>query len=104
MMTTATPQNYSPEMTKQIVEAYKSGQTVEQIAAQTGKSTRSIVAKLSREGVYQAKTKAKGTQTVRKAELITQIAYAIGTSEELIESLEKATKEALELIAQAVRA
>lgn len=102
-MTKATPTNYTPEMTVQVVEAYKSGQTAEQIAKETGKSTRSIVAKLAREGVYQAKTKAKGTQTVRKAELITEIAFAIGTNEELIESLEKATKEALELIARAVR-
>ena len=102
-MTTATPQNYTPEMTVQIVEAYKSGQTAEQIAKETGKSTRSIVAKLAREGVYQAKTKTKNVQTVRKAELITEIAFAIGTNEELIESLEKATKEALELIARAVR-
>ena len=102
-MTNATVQNYSPEMTKQIVEAYKSGQTVEAIAEATGKSTRSVVAKLSREGVYQAKTKAKGVQTVRKSELITEIAHSIGTNEELIESLEKATKEALELIARAVR-
>lgn len=102
-MTNATAQNYTPEMTTQIVEAYKSGQTVEQIAAETGKSTRSIVAKLAREGVYVAKSKAKGAQTVRKSELITQIAHSIGTNEELIESLEKATKEALELIAQAVR-
>ena len=104
MMTTATPTNYTPEMTAQIVEAYQSGQTPEQIAKETGKSTRSIVAKLAREGVYQAKSKAKGQHTVRKSELITQIAYAIGTNEELIESLEKATKEALELIAQAVKA
>ena len=103
-MTNATVQNYTPEMTVQIVEAYKSGQTVEQLAKETGKSTRSIVAKLAREGVYHAKTKAKAGQTVRKAELITEIAHSIGTNEELIESLEKATKEALELIARAVRA
>ena len=103
-MTNATVQNYTPEMTTQIVEAYKSGQTVEQLAQETGKSTRSIVAKLAREGVYHAKTKAKAGQTVRKAELITEIAHSIGTNEELIESLEKATKEALELIARAVRA
>jgi len=103
-MTNATVQNYTPEMTAQIVGAYKSGQTVEAIASETGKSTRSIVAKLAREGVYHAKTKAKAGQTVRKAELITEIAHSIGTNEELIESLEKATKEALELIARAVRA
>lgn len=100
---TQTVQNYTPEMTKTIVEAYQSGQTVEQIAAETGKSTRSIVAKLSREGVYQAKNKTKNTNLVRKADLITEIAFSIGTNEELIESLEKATKEALELIARAVR-
>jgi transposase-like protein len=103
-MMTANLQNYSPEMTKQIVEAYQNGQTVEAIAEQTGKSPRSIVAKLSREGVYQAKTKARGVNLVRKADLITEIAHSIGTNEELIESLEKATKEALELIARAVRA
>jgi transposase-like protein len=103
-MMTATVQNYSPEMTKQIVEAYQNGQSVEAIAENTGKSSRSIVAKLSREGVYQAKTRAKGVSMVRKADLITEIAHSIGTSEELIESLEKATKEALELIAQAVKA
>jgi len=102
-MTNVTTQNYSPEMTKTIVESYKSGQTVEAIAAATGKSTRSIVAKLSREGVYQAKNKTKNTNLVRKADLITEIAFSIGTNEELIESLEKATKEALELIARAVR-
>ena len=100
---TQTVQNYTPEMTKTVVEAYQSGQTVEQIAAETGKSTRSIVAKLSREGVYQAKNKTKNTNLVRKADLITEIAFSIGTNEELIESLEKATKEALELIARAVR-
>lgn len=100
---TQTVQNYTPEMTKTIVEAYQSGQTVEQIAAETGKSTRSIVAKLSREGVYQAKNKTKNTNLVRKSDLITEIAFSIGTNEELIESLEKATKEALELIARAVR-
>ena len=96
--------NYTPEMTKDIVEAYKAGETVEAIATRLEKSPRSIVAKLAREGVYQAKNKTKGAQAPKKAELISEIAHAIGTSEELIESLEKATREALELIAKAVRA
>ena len=104
MMTKEIAQNYTPEMTAEVVEAYKAGETVEAIATRTGKSTRSIVAKLSREGVYVAKTKAKGVAGPRKAELIAEIAHSIGTNEELIESLEKATKEALELIAKAVRA
>jgi hypothetical protein len=103
MMTTTTT-NYTPEMTMEVVNSYKAGDTVETIAERTGKSVRSIVAKLSREGVYVAKSKAKGVAAPRKAELITEIATAIGTSEEVIESLEKATREALELIARAVKA
>lgn len=96
--------NYTPEQTKAIVEAYQAGVSVEAIAEAQGKSARSVVAKLSREGVYVAKAKAKGTHAPRKAELIAEIAHSINTSEELIESLEKATREALELIAKAVRA
>ena len=103
MTNTKTP-NYTPEMTAEIVAAYEMGETVEQIAQRLDKTVRSVVAKLSREGVYKAKTKAKGQTAPRKAELIAQIAHAINTNEELLESLEKATREALELIAQAVRA
>lgn len=100
---TAQAQNYTPEMTKDVVEAYQRGETVEAIAQRLQKSPRSVVAKLAREGVYQAKAKAKGQQTPKKAELIAEIAFAIGTNEELLESLEKATKDALELIAKAVK-
>lgn len=101
---TATAQNYTPEMTKDVVTSYQAGESVEAIATRLGKSTRSIVAKLAREGVYKAKAKAKGDHAPKKAELIAEIAFAIGTNEELLESLEKATKDALELIAKAVKA
>lgn len=103
-MTATKTVNYTPEMTADVVEAYKAGETVESIAGRIDRTVRSVVAKLSREGVYVAKTKAKGEHAPRKAELIAEIAHSIGTNEELIESLEKATKEALELIARAVRA
>jgi len=103
-MTATKTVNYTAEMTAEIVEAYKAGEAVETIATRMNRTTRSIVAKLAREGVYKAKTKAKGEHAPRKAELITEIAHSIGTNEELIESLEKATREALELIAKAVRA
>lgn len=102
-MTKATQTNYTAEQTQDVITAYQAGETVEAIATRLGKSTRSIVAKLSREGVYKAKSKAKGEQVTRKADLIAEIALSIGTSEELIESLEKATKETLELIAKAVK-
>ena len=94
--------NYSPEQTAQAVESYQAGQTVEAIALALGKSARSVVAKLSREGVYVAKTKAKGATRVTKAQLVAQIAAKTGASEEALESLEKATHEALELVAQAL--
>jgi hypothetical protein len=105
MMTATKNPNYTAEMTTDVVEAYKAGESVESIATRLNKTTRSIVAKLAREGVYQAKTKARAEgSAVRKADLITDIAHSIGTNEELLESLEKATKEALELIAKAVKA
>ena len=103
-MTATKTVNYTPEMTTDVVEAYKAGESVESIATRIDRTTRSVVAKLAREGVYVAKSKAKAVAGPRKSELITEIAHSIGTNEELIESLEKATREALELIARAVRA
>lgn len=104
-MTATKTVNYTPEMTTDVVEAYKAGETVESIAARIDRTVRSVVAKLAREGVYVAKTKARGeAHTVRKADLIAEIAHSIDANEELLESLEKATKEALELIARAVKA
>jgi transposase-like protein len=99
-MMTAKTQTYTPEQTQEVVEAYKSGNTVEQIAELVGKSTRSVVAKLAREGVYQAKGKTAGNTRVRKAELVDMIAGSLGVPAETVESLEKATHEALELVVQ----
>lgn len=96
---TAKTQNYTPEQTAQIVADYEQGHTVEQIAEALGKSTRSIVAKLSREGVYRAKAKAAAGTRVRKADLVDMIAASLGVAPELVESLEKATHEALEQVA-----
>jgi hypothetical protein len=59
---TETKINYTPEQTLEIVQAYQAGATVEQLAERVGKSVRSVVAKLSREGVYVAKTKVSGGQ------------------------------------------
>jgi len=91
-------QNYTPEQTKMIVEQYQSGTPVEQIAEMLGKSTRSIVAKLSREGVYVAKSK-QAQPRVKKSELVERIAAAVGVPSELFESLEKANFEVLEHLA-----
>ena len=90
--------NYSTEQTALLVAKYKDGTSVESLAEMFGKTTRSIVAKLSREGVYQAKSKTTGVARVRKAELVDRIATLCGASPEAFDSLEKANHEVLEAI------
>ena len=90
--------NYTPEQTSQLVAGYQAGETVENLAVAFGKSTRSVVAKLSREGVYKPKTKASGVSRVKKAELVDMLATACGVPSELFESLEKANHEVLEVL------
>lgn len=92
--------NYTPEQTAKIVSDYQAGTSVESLAEALGKSVRSIVAKLSREGVYKKKeyqTKT-GEAVVSKDELADQIAKALGLSEADAESLTKANKSALKAI------
>lgn len=94
-------QNYTEAQTLELVSQYKAGVAVEQLAAKLGKSVRSVVAKLSREGVYQAKARATGQARVRKAELVERLATACAVPVEVFESLEKANHEVLEhLVAQ----
>lgn len=97
-MTTETKTNYTAEQTTQLVAGYQAGETVEQLAEQLGKTVRSVVAKLSREGVYVAKTKATGVARVRKADLVDQLAAKCGVPPEVFESLEKANHDVLEAL------
>lgn len=92
--------NYTPEQTELMIENYTHGFTVESIATEMGKSVRSVIAKLSKEGVYVAKSKVANAPTLRKAQLIELIAAKVGATQESLESLEKATKEALEILAR----
>jgi uncharacterized protein (DUF2164 family) len=96
--------NYSAEQTELMIENYTHGFTVEAIATEMGKSVRSVIAKLSKEGVYVAKSKVAkaNSPTLRKAQLIELIAAKVGATQESLESLEKATKEALEILAKAI--
>ena len=94
---TEKPVNYTPEQTAQLVAFYKDGTSVESLATMFGKTTRSVVAKLSREGVYQAKTKATVAR-VKKAELVDRIASLCNATPEAFDSLEKANHEVLEAI------
>ena len=96
--------NYTPEMTAKMVADYDAGVTVEKIAEEFGKSVRSIVAKLSREGVYKKKeykTKA-GEAVVKKDAHADAIGAILGLAENEIESLTKANKSALKKIFDAL--
>ncbi len=96
--------NYTPEQTAQMVLDYSNGTTVEAIAETLGKTVRSVVAKLSREGVYKAKTYVSktGAPVVKKDAHADAIGAILKLSENEIESLTKANKTALEKIFQAL--
>lgn len=89
--------NYTPEMTAKVVAEYAAGATVEDLAESMGKSVRSIVAKLSREGVYKAKAYVSntGTAPVRKDAHADAIGALCNMTESEIESMAKANKTAL---------
>lgn len=102
-MTTAV--NYTADQTAKMVFDYKAGVAVEAIAVELGKSVRSVVAKLSREGAYVAKGKtAAATNRITKSDLVSSIADLIGSNSEALVTLEKASKEALEIVEQALAA
>ena len=92
--------NYTDEQTASMVKDYAAGVTVETIAEALGKTTRSVIAKLSREGVYKAKE--YKTKTGEKVEKKDETADAIGAvlkmTDSEIESLTKANKTALRKI------
>jgi len=92
--------NYTPEMTAKMVADYASGVSVEKIAEGLNKTVRSVVAKLSREGVYQKKEYATktGEPVVKKDETADAIGAVLGLSEGEIDSLTKANKSALRKI------
>ena len=78
MTEVARAKNYTDEMVAQMTEAYvanPSRETVEALATEMGKTVRSVIAKLSREGVYVAQPKVTktGEPVVRKAELVAQL-------------------------------
>lgn len=94
--------NYTEAQVATLVKDYKAGVSVEAIAEAVGKSVRSVVAKLSREGVYVAKTKASGASRVTKADLVSRLATHVGVDSAKLETLQKASHEALEALVAAV--
>ena len=101
---TAKNVNYTAEQTVAIVAAYQAGETVEALAEQFQKSVRSIVAKLSREGVYKKKeyTTKNGEKVVKKDAHADAIGAILGLPENDVESLTKCNKAALRAIFEAL--
>ena len=97
--------NYTDEMVSAMVKQYSAEptlDTVAQLAQDFGKTTRSIIAKLSREGVYKAqpRTTKTGEPVVRKDELVAEIATMLGIDDSTIATVSKATKADLKNLVQ----
>lgn len=92
-MTTEKTPNYTPEQETQLQQLYQSGTTIQDLATQFGKSERSIVAKLSRMGIYQGKGRPQPGSRVTKAGLVARLGELLNLSS--LETLEKADKAAL---------
>jgi len=92
--------NYTEDQTAELVNLYKNGSTPEALAEQFARSVKSVVAKLSREGVYIPKSDPKSQKATRttKATLITKLEQEAQLEAGSLATLEKASKEALELL------
>lgn len=100
----ARPKNYTDEMVAQMTEAYTANpnrETVDMLAKKLGKSVRSIIAKLSREGVYVAQPKVTktGEPVVRKAELVSVVEAHFGIA---LPTLVKASKADLQRLVDTI--
>lgn len=104
-MAEAKAPNYTPEQTAKLVADYQAGVSVEQIAQALGKTVRSVVAKLSREKVYVAKSyvNKNGEAPIKKDVHADFIGAALNLSENDIDSLTKANKTALAAIVTFIR-
>ena len=92
--------NYNEEQTRYIVEQYVSDPTkatVDRLAEEMEKSPKSIIGKLSREGVYRRsvyKTKT-GESPVTKEQIVRDIEDVLGINHESLTGLEKSPKNIL---------
>lgn len=89
--------NYTDEQSAMVQGLYVAGTDVAEIATTVGKSVRSVVAKLSRLGVYKAKeyVSKNGVKPVKKDTFADDIGSLVGMTEAETESLTKANKTAL---------
>ena len=100
--------NYTEEQVKYMVEAYQDNpnrSTVDDLAKELNKSVKSIIGKLSREGVYKKtvyKTKT-GEDPITKKELVEEVAGILDISANSILALEKSPKSDLKNLVLTLR-
>ncbi len=100
--------NYSKETTAYIVAEYTanpSRDTVNSLASKLGKPAKSIIGKLSREGVYRRAfyTTKTGEEPVTKLELVSEIASNLDIPEDKLLGLEKSPKSALKFLVESTK-
>lgn len=98
---------YTKETTEEMLERYKENPTRETVAALSevfGLSEKSIIGKLSREGVYRRSnyTTKTGEKPVTKLELVLAISEKLALPVEILEGLEKSPKSVLKEICNAL--
>tara|TARA_R100000742_G_C4278924_1_gene102422 strand:+ start:2097 stop:2435 length:339 start_codon:yes stop_codon:yes gene_type:complete len=95
--------NYTNEQVEHMIEAYSANptrETVDDLAINFDKSVKSIIGKLSREGVYQKavyKTKT-GEIPITKAQLVENLAELLEIPSSKIMGLEKAPKQDIKFL------
>ena len=96
--------NYTEEMISVMTEQYNANPTratVDTLADEFGKTTRSIISKLSALGIYQkpAATNKRGEPVIKKEVFVAQIQDALGVE---VPSMEKMTKADLQVLVAAI--
>lgn len=94
----ATTVTYTAEQTAELKAAYVAAPTAETIAVfaeKFGKTVKSIVAKLAREGVYKKAEKSVGKAGARKDEIVLALELMVGVE---LPSFKEATKKDLEVL------
>lgn len=99
--------NYTQDMVDLMTTRYSANptrETVEELAAELNKSIKSVIGKLSREGIYQ-KTEyltKTGEKPITKKELVTRIGEVLGIEYQALAGLEKSPKQALKSLTESL--
>ena len=92
--------NYTQDQVEYIVNQYRlepTRETVEKLSLELEKSVKSIIGKLSREGVYRKTeyTTKTGEKPITKSQLVHEIATLLELNPNALEGMEKSPKSAL---------